>query len=170
MPVSFLITNIKFSGREEDLKEDYPEKYEIIKENMRIRTIYSNKRSLKNKIDALELTEEEQKKYYDFLNSLDNAKDYEDMRDNYIKPLKKDEFFNRILKDYAYKNVKIEDITKIAIPLDSESVDDFITEYIDSDDIAVFENLAAVIIQGIGMEVVKNDKNRQLLTNIVSYY
>lgn len=170
LPGSFLITNIKFTGREEDLKEDYPEKYEIIKENMRLRTIYSNKRSLKNKIDALELTEEEQKKYYDFLNSLDNAKDYEDMRDNYIKPLKKDDFFNRILKDYAYKNVKIEDITKIAIPLDSESVDDFITEYIDSDDIAVFENLAAVIIQGIGMEVVKNAKNRQLLTNIVSYY
>ena len=61
-------------------------------------------------------------------------------------------------------------IDKIAIPLDSESVDDFITEYIDSDDLTKFENLTAVIIQGIGLTVVRNNKKHQILTNTVSYY
>ena len=37
-------------------------------------------------------------------------------------------------------------------------------------DITVFENLIAVIVQGLGLEIIRNNKGHQIIHNIVSYY
>ena len=80
---------------------------------------------------------------------------------------------NPLVSESGEINIKvsdIDDINKIALPLEAETVDPFITEFININDITVFENLIAVIVQGLGLEIIRNNKGHQIIHNIVSYY
>ena len=88
---------------------------------------------------------------------------------NFLKEKRKENKLFKILSP-STKTVKIKDINRIALPLDSEEVPEFITEYINSDDLVIFENLASVIVKGIGIETVRNTGKQEIITNVVSYY
>lgn len=81
-----------------------------------------------------------------------------------------DTFYDDILSNVSVKVSKFSDITKIALPIDSETVPPFVTEFMDHEDLTVFENLIATTVQGLGIEVVRNKKKRSVISNIVSFY
>lgn len=167
IPGSFLITNLKLD--EEDIKERFPDKYERLLKEAHRRLIFYNTNSLRNKWEALYPEKPIDIEYNELIENVEKAKDIDEIK-YIIKEAKKKGIVPEIIDKFTAKKSTIDMIDKIAIPLDSESVDDFITEYIDSDDLTKFENLTAVIIQGIGLTVVRNNKKHQILTNTVSYY
>ena len=167
IPGSFLITNLKLD--EEDIKERFPDKYERLLKEAHRRLIFSNVDSLKNKWSTLYPEKPMDIEYNELIENIEKAKDLDEIK-YLIKEAKKKGIEPSIIDKFTAKKSTIEMIDKIAIPLDSEEVDEFITEYIDSDDLTKFENLSAVVIQGIGLTVVRNNKKHQVLTNTVSYY
>ena len=69
--------------------------------------------------------------------------------------------------------VKIDDVNKIAIPIDNEEVPEFITYFIDIDEVTVFDNLVANVVEGLGILTVRNNdggQGKQIVHNIISYY
>ena len=172
LPGAFLVANITFEERLDILAENYPREYEILKKVALDRMIVSNKESVRNKFLKENITEEELDTLEehafrrDILAKLDTATNYDDIK-AILGAFKKE---HREYNSITYKKIDVVDIKKIAIPLESEEVPDFITEFIDSDDLDVFENLASIIVKGVGLETVRNKKKRQLITNIVSYY
>lgn len=167
LPGSFLITNLKLD--EEDIKERFPDKYERLQKEVHRRLIFSNVDSLKNKWASLYPDKAMDIEFNELIENIEKAKDLDEIK-YLIKEAKKKGLEPDIISKFTAKKSTIEMINKIAIPLDSEEVDEFITEYIDSDDLTNFENLSAVVIQGIGLTVVRNNKKHQVLTNTVSYY
>ena len=91
-------------------------------------------------------------------------------KENIKKELRYNENIWSILDKTSIEKNKIAEIKKIAIPLDSEVVDEFITEYMYTDDILVFENLASVIVEGLGLMTIRNNSDRSTLSNIVAYF
>lgn len=171
LPGSFLLTDISFEGREDYLLEEYPKEYGVLQKILKDRTIDSNYNSLYNKaMNIYSLEDNIPSKIKEFLDGIKKCKMIDEVKE-YIKSAKKnDPDLDSFLYKYNIKEVKIKDITKIAVPLDSEEVPTFITEFIDSENMAIFENLSGVIVKGIGLEVVRNSKGQQLITNTVSYY
>ena len=170
LPGSFLVAKLKFDDSEEELKENYPKEYDIlVKESLR-RTKTANITSMENRLE----TKKEELTGYDILDfgkvvdKINKSESIDEIK-NFLKEKRKESKLFKILSP-STKTVKIKDINRIALPLDSEEVPEFITEYINSDDLVIFENLASVIIKGIGIETVRNTGKQEIITNVVSYY
>ena len=125
---------------------------------------------MKNRFETKkdELTGYEILDFGKIVDKIKKAKSTEEIK-NLLKDKRKENKVFKILSP-STKTVKIKDINKIALPLDSEEVPEFITTYIDSDDLVIFENLASVIVKGIGIETVRNVAKQEIITNVVSYY
>ena len=170
LPGSFLVAKLKFDDSEEELKENYPKEYDIlVKESLR-RTKIANITSMENRLE----TKKEEITGYDILDfgkvvdKINKSESIDEIK-NFLKEKRKENKLFKILSP-STKTVKIKDINRIALPLDSEEVPEFITEYINSDDLVIFENLASVIVKGIGIETVRNTGKQEIITNVVSYY
>lgn len=170
LPGSFLVAKLKFDDSEEELKENYPKEYDIlVKESLR-RTKIANITSMENRLE----TKKEEITGYDVLDfgkvvdKINKSESIDEIK-NFLKEKRKENKLFKILSP-STKTVKIKDINRIALPLDSEEVPEFITEYINSDDLVIFENLASVIVKGIGIETVRNTGKQEIITNVVSYY
>lgn len=170
LPGSFLVAKLKFADVEEELKENYPKEYEILNKEALRRTKIANITSMKNRLESKkdELTGYEILDFGKIVDKIKKAKSTEEIK-NLLKDKRKENKVFKILSP-STKTVKIKDINKIALPLDSEEVPEFITTYIDSDDLVIFENLASVIVKGIGIETVRNVAKQEIITNVVSYY
>ena len=110
--------------------------------------------------------------YKSILDYMKNGVDFSILKEYWTKLKQevknKQEWYDVV--NFTLEKPNIEDITKIAVPLDSNDVDEFITDFISIDDITIFENLSAVIVEGLGLTVVRNNINRQVLTNVISYF
>lgn len=168
VPGSFIMAKLNFKDREDELKMEDEEFYYKLEASAVNREKIAQIISVKNKIETNKdkLNEDIQSKITDYIEELTDSKSHKETREIYNK-------YKKELKDFVnstFKKVEIADIDRIALPLDTEFVDPFITKYIDTNDLTIFENLASVILKGIGFEVIRNKDKRQLLTNIVSYY
>lgn len=187
IPGSFLVASIDLEDKEEILQDAYPEMYEKLYNYNKDRLVTKYKCALRAKIRALyDIDKKEDillenllnKELYDLMIEVDNINDYKELKEfvkeknNYYKNLEGENVCKDILKMISFPNSpeKFKDINKIAIPLDSEFVDDFITQFLSTDDILVFENLASVIVEGLGLVVMRNADSRNALTNIVAYF
>ena len=172
LPGSFLVAKLKFDDSEEELKENYPKEYDIlVKESLR-RTKIANLTSIENRVINIygypEANEKAKRILEELNKDINNCDSIEEIKDYLKSRRKEDKGFKNICP--SSKTVKIKDINRIALPLDSEEVPEFITEYINSDDLVIFENLASVIVKGIGIETVRNTGKQEIITNVVSYY
>lgn len=183
IPGSFLITNIDFKDRTEDIKRLYPDKYNILEKIALDRSKFGTIAKLKRKMEKHDdvnhnINNAVHSKFIkDFIYNIERQESINDLK-KYVKDTKdsiKDD--NKIsseereyLTGFVPKIIDIEQIDKIALPLEAETVDSFITEFININDITVFENLIAVIVQGLGLEIIRNNKGHQIIHNIVSYY
>lgn len=167
IPGSFIMAKISFAGRVEELEENYNEEYHILdKESIRL-TKYKTINSIKNKAEKL-LDKEDKKILYNLCKLVEESSSIKDIQ-QLIREYRKEYPICKELK-VAISKYTIEHIDRIALPLDSETIPDFITEFIDSNDLVVFENLASVIVKGVGLEVIRNKRKHQVITNVVSYY
>lgn len=182
IPGSFLITNIDLKDRVEDIKRLYPDKYEILEKISLERSIYGTIASLKRNVlkyndTESSVVEEESPFIKEIIENVRAKKTNKEIKD-YIKEMRNYAKDSTLITDidrlcvekFIAKIVDIDDINKIALPLEAETVDPFITEFININDITVFENLIAVIVQGLGLEIIRNNKGHQIIHNIVSYY
>ena len=171
LPGSFIESKISFGDREEELEENYPDEFKRLTRVALNRSREANRVKVYNK--AIAKFEDESKfpiEVKNYLSEIVKCKDVEEIK-QIVKDYKnKDDFIKDAIGSSGAKIVKIKDIDKIALPLDTETIPPFITEFIDDNGVAVFENLASVIIKGIGLEVVRNKSKRQIITNVVSYY
>ena len=168
LPGSFIIAKLNFKGRVEELEMEDNEFYLRLNESAINRERIAQITAVKNKIESNSdnLNDEIKEKITEYINKITDSKTHEEIRSIYNEYKKKlTGFINP-----SFKKVIIEDIDRIALPLDTENVHPFITKYIDTNDLVIFENLASVIVKGIGFEVLRNKVKRQLLTNVVSYY
>ena len=66
--------------------------------------------------------------------------------------------------------IKLKNINRIALPLESTEADDFITEFMSTDEIAIYQNLISTIMEGLGLVVVPNNTKKGIVHNILSVY
>lgn len=168
VPGSFIMAKLNFKGRVEELEDEDNEFYLKLNASAINREKIAQLLALNNKIEANKdkLDDSIKEKITKYINKITDSTSHKDTKKIYNE-------YKKELKDFinpTFKKVTIEDIDRIALPLDTEIIDPFITKYIDTDDLAIFENLASVVVKGIGFEVIRNKVKRQLLTNIVSYY
>ena len=189
-PGSFLTASVDFVNRSEEIEELYPEKYKLLLQYNGDRLLTKFKCSIRAKVRKLysipkedELQEDNvvDKELLNFIYDIDAISTYEELVDKvkYLKALYKsyvvdkqpynENIYDIITKSTISKN-DIESNNKIALPLDSESVDDFITTFLATSDILVFENLASVVVEGLGLTTVRNNSNRSSISNIISYF
>lgn len=173
LPGYFLITTLDFENREELLKEEYPEQYKILTEYADTKSVARMKRSLLNKINAKGVTLP--KPVMDEINQL------EKYSLNEVRKL-----LTKLRKDYKaemnnfegnYKDIiktptaiKLKNINRIALPLESTEADDFITEFMSTDETAIYQNLISTIMEGLGLVVVPNNTKKGIVHNILSVY
>ena len=173
IPGAFLVTNITFHDRENDIETMYPEMYKKLQHVVNDRAKISSLKSFNNKLQTLTMKPYAETIINELITNIENCETIDDMKvvlSETKKKYKEDSYVTELIKLLTIKNLKIPDINKIAVPLDAETVDPFITEFIDINDVSIFENLLAVVVQGLGIEVVRNTKKRQVIPNIVSYY
>jgi len=170
LPGSFLLAKLKFDDLEEDIKERYPKEYDILEKEALRRSKIANISSMENRLETKkeELTGNDILDFGKIVDKIKKANSLEEIK-NLLKEKRKENKVFKILSP-STKSVKIKDIDRIALPLDSEEVPEFITEYINSDDLVIFENLASVIVKGIGIETVRNVSKQEIITNVISYY
>ena len=172
LPGTFLVCNMKFDP--EVIEENYPREFEIMNQELVRRDRERYLESLINSIGGDEVIQgfsSKQKKLFENLvNAIRSVESIKELKDK-INVLKlEDTFYEDILSNVSLKVSKFSDITKIALPIDSETVPPFVTEFMDHEDLTVFENLIATTVQGLGIEVVRNKKKRSVISNIVSFY
>ena len=151
----------------------YPEMYKKLQHVVNDRAKISSLKSFNNKLQTLTMKPYAETIINELIKKKKKCETIDDMKvvlSETKKKYKEDSYVTELIKLLAIKNLKISDINKIAVPLDAETVDPFITEFIDINDVSIFENLLAVVVQGLGIEVVRNPKKRQVIPNIVSYY
>ena len=185
IPGVFLLTKVDFTNKEDYMKENYEKEYKRLTKYARAMSFYrmrdkflSNRQKLIN--DEKFVMTEHAQHFFDEVDSLVIKKKYSDER---IKEFKNEwRQKNKTIKDtnlriainaLELRTIKISDINKIALPIDATTVPKFITEFVDLTDITVFDNLIAVLIEGIGILCVRNNgdgKGRQMITNVVKYY
>lgn len=185
IPGVFLLTKVDFTNKEDYMKENYEKEYKKLVKYARAMSFYrmrdkflDNKKKLIN--DEKFIMTEHVEHFFDEVDSLVLKKKY---KDEDIKEFKNEwRKKNKVIKDtnlriainsLELRTIKISDINKIALPIDATTVPKFITEFVDLTDITVFDNLIAVLIEGIGILCVRNNgdgKGRQMITNVVKYY
>ena len=190
IPGSFLIASIDFKDREEELYDDWREQFDkltlynlnrlVVKCQCAFRAQIRNLFDINKKDD---ITEENctSKELYGLMLDIDERNDYNELQlyldgiKKYYRALKRnnkeyDKDVLRIVEKVKLEQPKLEDITKIALPLDSETVDDFITEFLATKDTVVYENLISVITEGLGLVTIRNSSGRATLSNVISYF
>lgn len=180
LPGSFQTCKIDLDDAEEYLEEQYPEIYKKLLEEQEYRTIMSTTLSIYRRTEKLwpdGNLPDIIKEYIEEIKSIDNS---EELRSyiTYIKKSNKDNIVNNTLdpdvinwiKNISMNNVKLKDIDRIAIPIDEENVHPFISDHVDLKDLAIYDNLIAVVTQGLGFSIVRNNKDKQITHNIISYY
>ena len=186
IPGVFLLTKVDFSNKEDYMKENYEKEYTRLVKYARIMSF--NRMKLKYKDNKNKLINNEKfvvtRNVEEFFDEVDNLVIKKKYTDDKIKDFKnewrkrnkvhKDENLRLSINALELRTVKISDINKIALPIDATTVPKFITEFVDLTDITVFDNLIAVLIEGIGILCVRNNgdssKGRQMITNVVKYY
>ena len=190
LPGSFKIASVDFKDQDDYLKEAYPDMYDrLIKYNYE-RLLTKVKCSFRSKIrDKFNIDKKQDitpervgvAEVLDTMNKIDSINDYDEMKD-YLDGLKlmyKDkaknaEPFNvdlyEMIKKTKLEKAKLEDVTKVALPLDEERVDEFLTEFLATKDTVVYENLISVITEGLGLVTVRNNAGRSTLSNVIAYY
>ena len=190
IPGSFLVASLDFAERDQEVALDWPDKYEKILKFNEERLVTKCKCALRSKIRSLyniDKTDEitnlnvHDQSILDLMYDIDNINDYEEMT-KYVTYLRKEtkskirnnQTVNENLADLIDK-LKVEkndisEITKIAIPLDSETVDEFISQLLATKDTIVYENLISVITEGLGIVSVRNVSGRATMTNVISYF
>ena len=190
IPGSFLIASIDFKDRDEELMDEWRDQWEKLTTYNLYRLVTKCKCAFRAQIRSLydinkkdDITEEncESQELFRLMIEIDEIEQYQHLKE-YLDSIKK---YYRTLKrnnkDYD-KNIfsivdkvkleqpRLEDITKIALPLDSETVDDFITEFLATKDTVVYENLISVITEGLGLVTIRNSSGRATLSNVISYF
>lgn len=177
LPGAFLMTKIDLKDADEYIMEKYPEIYGKLMNLCATRSRNFTINSIKNRISTLWVDELAPEFVLDIVKDIEELNTVEEIAE-YIKTIKKI-YKDKDLSDnerywmdkLGVKKVKLKDIDKIALPIDNETVPEFISDHIDLNEIAVFENLIAVIIKGLGFEVIRNNGGKkQINHNIISYY
>lgn len=178
LPGAFLICKLDLDGNEEYIQEKYPHIWSKLLQILNDRSIVSTLLSIKNKAQSMWLDEQYPEFVYEFIKDLEEFTVFDDFK-KYINDMKKmyrksndtNEDVLNFLNKISVKNVKLSDINKIALPIDNETVPEFISDHIDLKEVGVFENLIAVLIKSMGFEVIRNNEGKkQIIHNIVSYY
>lgn len=189
IPGSFKIASIDFLDRDDELEKKYPVQYErlinynlhrlVVKAQCGFRARIRDSFKIDKKEDINE--ENTNQEVMAALEQIDSKNDYNDLKEymdslrKYYKELHKQKkeydkaLFNAIDKTKVEKP-KLADINKIALPLDAEFVDDFITEFLATKDTIVYENLISVITEGLGLVSVRNSTGRATLSNVIAYF
>ena len=87
-----------------------------------------------------------------------------------LKTLPDNKQLSELIESLTHKKITLEDVNKIALPIDKETVPEFITDYADTNEITVYDNLISAITEGIGLLSVRNNKKRNIVHNIVKYF
>ena len=185
IPGVFLMTKIDFTNKEDYIKEHYKKEYDrLVKytKNMSFNRLKDKYLDNKNKLmnNPKFAVNNEVQEYFDEVDTLvlkrrytdDKVKDFKTEWRKRNKVYKNDNL-RLAINALELRTVNIKDISKIALPIDSNFVPKFITEFVDLTDITVFDNLIATLIEGLGILCVRNNgdgKGRQMITNVVKYY
>ena len=190
LPGSFKIASVDFKDQDDYLKEAYPEMYDrLIKYNnqrllTKVKCAFRAKIRDKFNIDKkADITPENVgvAEVLDVMYKIDSINDYDEMKQHldglkilYKDKAKNSEPFNpdlyEIITKVKLEKAKLEDVTKVALPLDEEQVDEFLTEFLATKDTVVYENLISVITEGLGLVTVRNNAGRSTLSNVIAYY
>lgn len=182
LPGTFLVTKIDFTDKEDELEENFPREYKILKKYTESLAYDKTKKKFRTNYEKLiedkefTLTEE----CTQFLKSikwniLTNTYKIKEHKEEWRKKNKewKDTNLRVLINALDVAKVKLEDVNKIAIPIDNEEVPEFITYFIDIDEVTVFDNLVANVVEGLGILTVRNNdggQGKQIVHNIISYY
>ena len=177
LPGAFLITKIDLTDAEDEIQDNYPHIWVKIGELIKKRSVDQTLASIIAKKEKIWVDEQIPEEVNDIISNMYELDNVEDISKyiKYIKSSYKGKEISNELKEFLdslkVKKVKLADIDKIAIPIDDEVVPEFISAHIDLNEIAVFENLIAVLIKGLGFEVIRNNNGaKQIVHNIISYY
>lgn len=173
LPGVFLMCKIDLKDKDDEVQERYPEIYKKILKILNDRSIYKSITRIKNKTTKM-YGENIPDDVAEIMKELEVITDLEELKD-YVRVLKKtykgkDQEITDWIKLLSVDTLKLDSIDKIAVPIDTEIIPEFISNYVDVKEIGVFENLISVIITGLGFEVVRNNSNKQIIHNIVSHY
>ena len=182
LPGTFLVTKIDFTDREEELEEMFPREYGLLKTYTERLAYDKTKKKFRNNYEKLmndkdfsmteECTQFIKAIKWNILSDTDKINEFKDEWRNKNKEWK-DVNLRVLINALDIVKVKIDDVNKIAIPIDNEEVPEFITYFIDIDEVTVFDNLVANVIEGLGILTVRNNdggQGKQIVHNIISYY
>lgn len=182
LPGTFLVTKIDFTDREEELEEMFPREYGLLKTYIERLAYDKTKKKFRNNYEKLmndkdfsmteECTQFIKAIKWNILSDTDKINEFKDEWRNKNKEWK-DVNLRVLINALDIVKVKIDDVNKIAIPIDNEEVPEFITYFIDIDEVTVFDNLVANVIEGLGILTVRNNdggQGKQIVHNIISYY
>ena len=173
LPGYFLMTTLDFENREEELEENFPEQFKILtnyadkKSASRIKRTLLNRFENKNVKIPKEVMEEINK--LDTYSVLEIRKILTDLRKRFKDKMNNFEGnYKGILNTPTA--IKLKDIDRIALPLEATDVNEFITEFMSTDEIAIYQNLISTIMEGLGLVVVPNNTKKGIVHNILSAY
>ena len=182
LPGTFLVTKIDFTDREEELEESFPREYKILKKYTERLAYEKTKKKFRNNYEKLmddkdfsmteECTQFVKAIKWNILSDTEKIAEFKDEWRNKNKEWK-DTNLRVLINALDIVKVKIDDVNKIAIPIDNEEVPEFITYFIDIDEVTVFDNLVANVVEGLGILTVRNNdggQGKQIVHNIISYY
>ena len=182
LPGTFLVTKIDFTDREEELEESFPREYKILKKYIERLAYEKTKKKFRNNYEKLmddkdfsmteECTQFIKAIKWNILTDTEKIAEFKDEWRNKNKEWK-DTNLRILINALDIVKVKIDDVNKIAIPIDNEEVPEFITYFIDIDEVTVFDNLVANVVEGLGILTVRNNdggQGKQIVHNIISYY
>lgn len=182
LPGTFLVTKIDFTDREEELEEMFPREYRLLKTYTERLAYEKTKKKFRNNYEKLmddkdfsmteECTQFVKAIKWNILSDTEKIAEFKDEWRNKNKDWK-DTNLRVLINALDIVKVKIDDVNKIAIPIDNEEVPEFITYFIDIDEVTVFDNLVANVVEGLGILTVRNNdggQGKQIVHNIISYY
>ena len=182
LPGTFLVTKIDFTDREEELEEMFPREYGLLKTYTERLAYDKTKKKFRNNYEKLmndkdfsmteECTQFVKAIKWNILSDTEKIAEFKDEWRNKNKEWK-DTNLRVLINALDIVKVKIDDVNKIAIPIDNEEVPEFITYFIDIDEVTVFDNLVANVVEGLGILTVRNNdggQGKQIVHNIISYY
>lgn len=180
IPGVFSITKIDLKDKEEDIENNYPKIYKRLLE-------YMKNESLRKTVSSWELKKEKILSENDntlneeaelFINGINNEllsdkekiNSYKKEWRRKLKTLPDNKQLSELIESLTHKKITLENVNKIALPIDKETVPEFITDHADTNEITVYDNLISAITEGIGLLSVRNNKKRNIVHNIVKYF
>lgn len=179
IPGVFYVTKIDLKNKEEELEDSFPEIYERLitfAESETKRKSLNKFNNAKNKFldnEEFEITDDVARLFDYKDDSIFSSKLKMNEYKNEFKLILKETKSNDLkeaLKCFSIMEVKVGDINKIALPIDNETVPEFISAFSDTNEIAVYDNLISAIVEGIGILCIKNKAKRNIVHNVVKYF